>query len=243
MQENINRMSRHGSARGTPRREPPGGSLPAQHPLSEQLEASQITWQLLNDVDSPSAAEANPASACESASQSATSSASLNDLDKPVATQTCFEAQTWQQSPGGNEGSAAMTSGGDEAGMWRAGTDCAVQITPVQTAKFSKPAASGSMTAEVRGLCPDAHLQEQVQGMQQQPADDDAQHRSNVESPQELVGSGLVVRALNFQEGSASGTGAPAERCSNCCVLEARLQDLQAQVRSWPMPQETAALW
>ena len=114
----------------------------------------------------------------------------------------------------------------DDAGLWQAGADCTLQITPVQTAKYSKPAASVSIVAE----CRDTHLEQQVQEMEQYPADSDAQHRGDVEFPHQLTGSHLVVRALKFQEGSASGTKASAEHCSRCCVLEAKLQELQAQV-------------
>ena len=189
-------MSRHGSTHGTPRREPAGASLPAQHPLSRQLDAEGNAVQPPYDVSTPASAMDCPESV--SASGSATPSARSGTSDGSAIEQDSFsckgernnsldelQAQTCQ------DGDAVTKAWQDEAAPWQTGAGCTAQITPMQTAKFSTPDRVNEPTA-----------------------------------------SCLVVRALNFHEEPDAGAEAPEGHCLRCCVLEAKLQEQQAQVGS-----------
>ena len=186
-------MSQRGSAQGTPRREPAVATLPAQHPLSRQLDAEGHAG---HDVKTPDSAIERPESA--SASGSATPSARSGISEGSAIEQGSFSHEGEDndsldelQAQACQDGDAVSKAWQDEAAPWQAGADCTVQNTPMQTAKFSTP----DPVIEPAASC-------------------------------------LVVRALDFPEGPGSGAEASDERCSNCQMLEAKIQEQQAQVRS-----------
>lgn len=234
MQESLNRMSRHGSAHGTPRREPAGATLPAQHLLSRQLNVAGTAWQQLHDLERPCSAMNHPGSA--SVSGSATSSVKSGNPDGPAVNQGSSStggrvSAEGLEAPGWDSENGEMELQQEEAALWQAAVDCTVQITPLQTVKFSrKPSDSVSMAAERHAEGTKALLEQQLQGIEQNSEDSNAEQRNSMDTPPEQGGSCLVVRALNFQEDPASGTEAPDELCSNCCMLVAKMQKLHAQV-------------
>ena len=189
-------MSRRGSAHGTPRRELAGGTLPAQHPLSRQLDAEGTVRQQAQDMNTPTSAPKRSESASASglatpSARSGTSHASAIEQDSFSREGECDGSLDDLQALACHDADAVTKAWQDEAAPWQAGADCTVQITPMQTAKFSTPDPVIKPTA-----------------------------------------SCLVVRALDFQEDPASGAEAPDARCSKCCVLEAKIQEQQAQVKS-----------
>ena len=213
-------MSQHGSVHGTPGRAPPGKALPTQHPLSRQLGAADSAWQLLHNAVSPDAARTRLES--PSASAAATPSAAPGTPNGPVTQNSFSSKQRDSQKELQSEDYYITESGLDDAVAWQAGADCMVQITPKQPAK---PASPVSMAAE-------GHAEQTAWPLVIQQPSTDGKHRSDVEVPQELTSSSLVVRALSFQEDPADVADSPDERCPGCCKLETRLQVLQAEVRS-----------
>ena len=219
-------MSRGGSAHGTPRREPGGGTLPAQPPLSSQLDAAGTAWQ--HDMEGPHPAMKRPESASLSGSASLSVSPGYPYAVKQGSSSSGRDSAEGLESPGWESRKAETDLQQEEAAPWQAAVDCTVQITPLQTVKSSKPLDSVSMAAERHAECTDALLEQQLQGIKQSSAGGNAEYRNSTGTPQEQGGSCLVVRALSFQEDP--GTDAPAKRCSNCCMLEAEMQKLHAQV-------------
>ena len=233
LQDSVERLSRHGSAHGTPVR---GQTLPAQHPLSRQVAIAEAAWQL-HGASSPQPGIHYPKSA--NASESASPAASNNPPERlsPDHNGSTMHppeglrrGSDGSQSLAGNDGDPAarldmkQTAETPEQGP----AHSAVHVTPVQTGK-----AAASEHEELNEGCVDNLLQE----LHQQTAECIALSRGSAEeASQKPPSSPLVVRALDFREGASSGVEAADVHCAQCCKLKARIVQLEAQVDTSRLP-------
>ena len=116
LQDSMERLSRQGSAHGTPAKGQRAGSQPAQHPLSSHAETAQAAWQLHSmTCAAPNAARPASAPASEAASPSGQCTpmrqASLQDQCALAPITSTHPAEggacAVQQSPGAADGRCA----------------------------------------------------------------------------------------------------------------------------------------
>ena len=81
VQDSVERLSRHGSAHGTPVRRQPGKYCPAQRPVNRHLEVAEAAWQLHSGTGTSAPAETCPEPASESEAATPAASAGTPEFN------------------------------------------------------------------------------------------------------------------------------------------------------------------